>query len=532
MKNEKYFALLAFLLLWLGLFHFSGILNAGFHLTDDHEIVLFNDLLEKQGLFSLLTTETSTDFLTRFRPLYYPHRILITSLIGTNTTLWSIYFCVLGVMTSYFFFCGLRLLKFSILPAFLFPLFAFWGEQTAVWWRLGTAETLGILFASLSAYCMGKELSMKTLSLARLWNFGFIIFAIFAALSKESFILMIPALLFWKIWSFASSLPYEADFWKNYQKALKINLLSIVCLGIISIIFIYFIQTQTKASQTIFNATGEDDTHFRNTILQYILFKLITFNKLNILFLGFIALVLFAAADDFKNAKHRVIAILREILPAFLLTLLIIVPQFILYARTDLYERYLIPTTIGLAFFAVFLIQMILKQDFIKQYLKIAFCVLGLVGLYFPLGKAYFSGNDFAQQGVQSNAFLRFIKSVTNEESGILLVANPIQHNEWIHSFYRFLNSSAYRRKNIYLQLYTFPNPNSPQDLVDAQKTHISKLFENQLFDLERDKENIKCIAFLPSKETEIKFLEAQKDWLQTLNLGKNVFGDFIIYSN
>ncbi len=515
MKNEKYFVGLAFFLIWFCLFYFSGILNAGFHLTDDHEIVLFNDLLKNQNPFSLTIDETKADFLTRFRPFYYAHRILITSLIGTNTTLWASYFCLLAVLTSYFFFRALRLLGFSILPALLFPLFAFWGEQTAVWWRLGTAETLGILFASLSVYCIGKKS-----------NIGFIIFTIFASLSKESFILMIPALVFWKIWTESSFSGKDAIL-----TAIKTNLLSIICLGIVALTEIYLIQSQTKSEETIFNATGEQDVSFRNTIAVYIFVKILTFNKLNILFLGFLAVVLFAISDDFKNSKPKIIKILKEIFPAFLLVLLIVVPQFVLYARTDLYERYLIPTTVGLAFFAVFLIQLTLKQDFIKPYLKIAFCLLGLAGLYFPLGKAYFNGDDFAQQGVQSNAFLRFIKTVTKEESGILLVVNPMQHNEWIHSFYRFLNSSAYNRKNIYLQLYTFPDSNTPQDLAEAHKAHVSKLFENQLFDLARDKDKIKCIAFFPAKEVETKFLDEQKDWLQSINLGKNVFGNFVIYS-
>lgn len=518
--SQKLLAFFTFLLLWFGLFYFSNILDSGFHLTDDHEIVLFNDLLKKQSIFSVISDQVKTDLATRFRPAYYTHRVLITSLIGVNSKLWAIYFCGIAVLSSFLLFRALSHLGFSVITAFLFPLFAFLGEQTAVWWRLGTAETLGMLFISFSVYSLAKMTSQK--SSLPFWNISFLISTILAALSKESFILMIPALLFWKIW-----VSYPS---KSWAAKIKANFLFIIILGTVFIIEIYFIQTQTQAKESIFNATAAEDSNFRNTIMLYMLSKILTFNKLHILAITFLGVMIFSLADDLATMKAKLLKVFKEIVPALLLTLLIVVPQFILYLRTDLYERYLIPTTLGLAFFAVFLIQLILKQDFIKKYLKVAFCILGLAGLYFPFGKAYFKGSDFATEGLQTNAFLRFIKTVTNEQSGILLVAEPVQHHEWIHAFYRFMQSSGFQRPHIYLQFYTVPNPNIPQEFAEAHKQTVADLFQNQLFKLDKDKDKISCVALFPSQETEKLFLQ-QNEWLIEMKYERHHFGNFVIYS-
>jgi hypothetical protein len=516
-KIEKWIILLLFCVLWFGVFQLTGILTSGFHLTDDHEIVLFNDLLKNQSVFSLIEEQVKIDLATRFRPTYYAHRILVTSLIGTNQIAWAIYYCFLGVFTSFFLYLALRKVGFTLLESLLFPLFAFLGEQTAVWWRLGTAETLGMLFASLAMYFASSSYNQKNTWVAAVL---FLCFAILASLSKESFILFLPALLFWKIW---------VERQKNWQKAIKTNLLFVLFLGIVALIEIYFIQSQTNAQNTIFSVSNAEDDSFRNRILLYMLNKVLTFNQLHILFIVFVGILAFAISDDFKNAKHRLTLVLKDFFPILIFVLLILIPQFVLYSRTDLYERYLIPTTISLGFFAVTLIQLIRKQDFIKKYLKVAFCLLGLAGLYLPLGKVYFKGKDFAVEGANTQSFLQFIKSVTTEKSGILLLSEPVQFNEWTHSFYRFMQSSLYQRKNIYLQLYTIPNPNVPIAVAEENKAILSQVFRNQLFDFEKDSANVKCIAVLPLKELEEKLIREKQTWLK--EFGKNRFGNFVIYS-
>ncbi|GAB4185300.1 MAG: hypothetical protein OHK0057_14540 [Thermoflexibacter sp.] len=516
-KAEKWIVLVLLALLWGGIFQLTGVLTSGFHLTDDHEIVLFNDLLKKQSAFSLIEEQVKIDLVTRFRPTYYAHRILITSLIGTNQVAWATYYCFLGILTSFFLYLALRKVGFSILESLLFPLFAFIGEQTAVWWRLGTAETLGMFFTALSLYFASNNKPSKLIS----WSsFLFLCFAILASLSKESFILLIPALLFWKMW---------VEKHENWQRAVKSNLLFILFLGVIALAEIYFIQVKTNAQGSIFNISNVEDSSFRNTILLYMLNKVLTFNQLHILFIVFLGILAFTISDDLSHAKKKLGSISQNFLPILIFTLLVLVPQFVLYSRTDLYERYLIPATVGLGFFAVGLLQLICKQEFIRKYLKIVFCVLGLLGLYFPFGKAYFKGQDFAVEGTDTQSFLQFIKSVTTEESAVLLVSEPVQFNEWTYSFYRFMQSSLYQRKNIYLQLYTIPNANVPIEIAESNKAVLSKVFEKQLFDFNRGSAKIKCIAILPFKELEQKLSKEKQAWLK--EFGKNKFGNFVIYS-
>jgi hypothetical protein len=259
--------------------------------------------------------------------------------------------------------------------------------------------------------------------------------------------------------------------------------------------------------------------------------KILTFNQIHILLIVFVAVFLFAISDEFPKAKNRLTHVFQELIPIFLFVLLILMPQFVLYSRTDLYERYLIPATVSLGFFAVCLIKIIRLQDFIKKYLKVLFCLLGLVGLYFPMGKAYFKGMDFAAEGKNTKALLQFVKSTTTAQSSILLLSEPVQFNEWTHSFYRFMNSSIYQRPNVLLHLAIIPQPEVPQEVALGNKTNLENLFKSQVFDFEKDKDKIRCIVVLPMKELEHKLLKEKADWLKEQGFERATFGSFVVYA-
>ena len=190
-KKYDYLTVFLFILIfWFLIFITSGSLFSGYHFTDDHEIahINYNFTVEKLGIFEVSSQWIHNDLLTgRFRPFYYIHRILQTRLLGINFAWWSLYTGMLGVFTTFFLFMFGRSINFSIREALLFSFLITLGAQSAVWWQLGPAETIGtFLLAGALVFAAVSERANKY---KILYEFlcGFLV--LIMSLSKESFIL-------------------------------------------------------------------------------------------------------------------------------------------------------------------------------------------------------------------------------------------------------------------------------------------------------------------------------------------------------
>ncbi|PSB14366.1 hypothetical protein C7B69_19130, partial [filamentous cyanobacterium Phorm 46] len=227
---KKYDYLTVFLLIlifWFLLFITSGSLFSGYHFTDDHEIahINYNFTVENLGIFEVSSQWIHNDLLTgRFRPFYYIHRILETRLLGINWALWSLYTGMLGVLTTFFLFMFGRFINFSIIEALLFSFLITLGAQSAVWWQLGPNETIGTFL--LAGALVFAALSERANKYKKIYEGLFIFFVLIMSLSKESFILMIPAIASIKVW-----ISHQMRT-LSWPQSLKKNILSLSFLGI------------------------------------------------------------------------------------------------------------------------------------------------------------------------------------------------------------------------------------------------------------------------------------------------------------
>jgi hypothetical protein len=200
MKNVNWNILILFFLLWFGILTLTGTMFSGFHFTDDYDVLR----IDKDISNTTIAREARIFFKDifksklRFRPFYMLQRRLTTALLGNNFFAWSLYFGFLAVFTSFFLYLFMRKTGFSVTESVLFPCLTLLGEQAAVWWKLGANETPGMLM--LSAAMLFMALSLYSNRKKSLYNFLFVLFAVIASWCKESFILMIPALVSWKIW--------------------------------------------------------------------------------------------------------------------------------------------------------------------------------------------------------------------------------------------------------------------------------------------------------------------------------------------
>ena len=151
-KNGKYEFLIvlagAFLYVFM-LLVFSGTLTSGYHLADDHEIVLINKRFQdgtygwntifQKGILGYFNKDL------RFRPFYLTMRMLCIYLLGTNYLVWSIWVgmeIVLSIVVAYYIARGLGA---NFIFAGLVALLIVTGEQGEIWWRLGPQEPLGLV---------------------------------------------------------------------------------------------------------------------------------------------------------------------------------------------------------------------------------------------------------------------------------------------------------------------------------------------------------------------------------------------------
>lgn len=342
----KYFFLyisLGIFLFWYSFFFFSGSLFSGYHFTDDHQIIQFNlDLSSSHTNFMEVSKQIILkDFQARFRPLFYLHKIWETKLFGVNFHYWSIYTGSLAAFTSLFLFLFARIAGFSILESLVFSVLSFLGRQSEIWWRLGTNETIGSFFMSLSILFMG--LSVYSKRQKKLYEILFIVFTILMSLCKESFILLIPAILFWKIWL------YKTQNNLRWGDAIKSNISSIMILLLVimaELLFIKFFIGATKISYA--GIEGFQPVKYVNTAI-----RLSSFGGIGLILLQSIILVIFVCV------RSTVKTFFNDFMYPFVLFLLIIAPQVILYAKSGFYARYMMPGYLGYFVFIIYLLRFV-----------------------------------------------------------------------------------------------------------------------------------------------------------------------------
>jgi hypothetical protein len=190
LRYEYLLSLVAFALFWSGLLIYSGTLNSGYHLIDDWEVLMITDHLDHSSLRTVTAYSVLSDLTARMRPWFYIQRIFTLWLIGFNMTLLNIQLLVTAVLSSLLLYAFARSVGFGAINSLFFVFLSFLGHQTAVWWRLGAAEPIGILWFALGLLFMARSLDRrdgrtvyKVLSLT-----GFIL----ASLTKESFVVLLP----------------------------------------------------------------------------------------------------------------------------------------------------------------------------------------------------------------------------------------------------------------------------------------------------------------------------------------------------
>ena len=405
---KKYSWQIGLCLCWIALFVFTGLVFSGFHFFDDHEVFSILKELDTKSVSQVANEYLNNDLNYRFRPFYFPYRVLLISTFGENFIAYYLHNLVVCTLASLCLFGFAKRLNFDSLQAACFAILPLSGMAFAVFYRLGVNETTGILFLSIGLYL---------LALKNKWGafLGFVA----ASFCKESFVLLLPGLVLLALYlenGFKTKILFF-DF-------LKKNFIFIALMAIVFLAEIYII---------IFKV-GTNKIGYAGAPTQLNFALLISFLKsctrLFVMNNAFVLLPLFLLW------KFKFKQILKHWDSGFILAILLL-PQLLLYAKSGMYERYLLPSTLVLA----------LAVLFASRALKSTIWVLYFMVLS-SLGMAFYQVRKYTNVGYEVNAFLRKISESTTEKSAILVVGQPYTNGEWMLSMNRFLSHKTHLRSN------------------------------------------------------------------------------------
>lgn len=339
--KEYMLAGIFFLAIVFGVLFFYGTINSGIHLVDDHEFYDIQDSLNNTGFLDTVGKTIANDFRWRFRPLYWIFRIIGIDLFGTNTFAWSVCKGIEISLAMLLFYIFARLMNTSRLFSILFPILILVGEQSAIWWRLGPQESIGIMLfggAMLATYYLSRHRNVFSCVL-----FIFVLTAL--SLQKEAFCISMPGffILLLALNCYHNKAEISAKSWRQtLSDFLKQYCPEIILMSIIFLVEVYII---------IF-IVGVDSVSYAGfhdmSILDYIISILVNLKHwcLPYLFLMVGTAALMQIVIRTSDISKVEICELVFIMYTF-------ITQQLCHAKSQMWERYLIPWVICICYFTI-----------------------------------------------------------------------------------------------------------------------------------------------------------------------------------
>ena len=339
----------------------SGALFSGYHFMDHSWFITMAQELTNLSVTDVLRNEINIDLSARFRPLWTVGNCLRVWVCGENLVLmilWQIFANILAAFAAYLL--G-RNLKWQHSDSLIFAGLILLGTQSAVFYQIGSAETCGLLFYLMSWYFILKYLNTTT-PRKPLFYGCFVLASICAALSKESFIMALPATYVFYFWQ------SQTRSATNFVKTLKQTWKTLLLLAIFTFVFLSMMLLLVGSD---FGYAGVEKS-----------FAIAPYAKTAMWLWGVSGSVPLAILAIIYLLKTRKFEIQKWICPTllfFVITLL----QIVVYAKSGIIDRYLIPGIVGCAVIGVFTLQK-LRENYNEinvKFWKNIFVALGIITL-------------------------------------------------------------------------------------------------------------------------------------------------------
>lgn len=404
-----------FLLLMFWFMGYNGVLESGYHLVDDHEVYTIGRDFSDFGFWRTMSKWLSNDLHSRFRFSYFLIRVTECYFFKDNFVLWHIFQTFTAAAGLFFSYVFARRMKCSIWVAYIFSISIFiGGGQSAVWWRLGPQENLGVIFLMLTLISLQSYLETNRTRHLILSS----ILTVFLGGIKESFLLLLPLLPIWIAHWEISQNDWEIS-WKNVWKVLKKRwsylIITYFVFMIDLLIILLYVGTNKYGYAGIDTSYGIWD--YVSGIAGIVSGRLGLYIKMTVIGIGF---VLIPAWILYIKNGHNIFRFwIPLIIPFFVFTYFLGV-QMILHTKSGMYERYLLPCTIAFAYFWLidiyhfFGIERRLQRGY---YIFAIFMILALIMGVNDEERAY----AYAEDGKNTTAILSKVAEYTDENPNIVV---------------------------------------------------------------------------------------------------------------
>ncbi|HPS19419.1 MAG TPA: hypothetical protein PKY78_00315 [Candidatus Omnitrophota bacterium] len=517
--------ILLFAAYFLIFFISTKFLFSGFHLYDYPKFG-FVESLNKKGLVKTIDERIGITLKARFVPMREIDMTLRSWFFGLVPYRYYLYMCFLLVLCSFLLYRFAETIGFTRWQSVFFALFTLTGQQAECWWWMGTAELMGMVFLSIAFYALAMAARTRQ---KMLFDMIFMVGLIGGSFSKESFIIVIPAVLFLKIWIDA----YLNE--KSFLKAFFGNILPVILMMSLMVWEVTYIlrhigtKSELLATVNIEVGTGVVKTlinMLRNFNLSFfVLLETVTFFV--IIFGCF--LILQASYDGHRlwhDAK-------RKVMPLILFFLLFVVPQFIMYSGTGIRQRWWLPAFLAFSFAVTYLLREIIVNRGINKFTKVLFIMLVVMVALPRLGHAYFRGSIVAERGLQNNAMIAAITAHTSVDSNIVIVGDPVMNAEAMGGGVPAFLKNIAHRDNCYFILIDTGRIFHTAEITECLRRNSKTELKNR--DITNDvPQGFQTDSVFVFPYIEDAFLRVSSGWFHKEEYERVVFkhfdGDFVCY--
>jgi hypothetical protein len=176
-----------------------------------------------------------------------------------------------------------------------------------------------------------------------------------------------------------------------------------------------------------------------------------TFIHIDFLYISLIILLIISLILNFLKSRFFSGSLL---IPSIFFGL-VFIPNLILYAKSGMWERYLIPSTLGIAFLTLYVL------DSIKaEYKKIQkYILVFLMGIFvIPTIIAFNKAQDFSKEGREIKALVKTLVEKSKPNSTVMVAIDPVEFYEQSYSF------KMYLQHEYNIQLYGYALNRNPDD--------------------------------------------------------------------
>jgi hypothetical protein len=514
-------AIIIIVLFFLVLSVSTGILFSGFHIKDGTKLLNWNKSIEQKGLINTIQALNQEMKTKRLLPVSWDLMCARVKVCKFNFFFYNLSTLFMLIICAFFLYLFARKIDLSFGESLFFAFFTLLGQQGICWWRFFTAEPFGMFFLAATLFLMAKNIGREK---NRGWiDSLFCLSLVCTSLSKESFILMIPAILFWKVW--LTSNKAGGSFRAAIKRGKWPILFMTLVMAVELLLIVFYVGTdhepivQLNAAHPIAQLFLDPVRALRN--MEFSIFVLLEVATFFVMLFG---IFLIMQTDQKKYKKDA----------ACLITLfvLIFLPQMILYSYTGLRQRFWLPAFLAFSFAVTFLLNKIRNDQRISNFSRIVFIVMVLMVFLPRVGHTFFKTGLLAEEGYATEAFGRAISNGSQKDSIVILVADPVMDCEGTFTIPNYV-STLYGDRTFYHMMVETGRVFHNDDLTSLILRTQTEQFKDRDHGLIGDHDLVDCIAIFPNLEKQ--FLSESKTWFDkdgyTRDEVKYFEGNFVIFS-